>query len=390
MRQSILALAGCLALSMSASAYEPLVEKQVFATAAFNTAGRETIAEVKVGYETYGTLNEAKDNVILIAHHIGGSSHAAGRYSEDGPRGYWDTIIGSGLAIDTDEYFVIAVDTLSNINLHDPNVITTGPSTIDPATGQPYGMRFPVLTIRDFIEVQKQLLDSLGIERLHAVMGSGMGAAQAYEWAAVYPDKVDRLIAVTGAGWINAHMIAWFNAWSAPIMLDPDWNGGDYYNGKPPLRGLTEAMKLATLLAQHWEWSDEVFGRRWADPNKDPSTDFNHQFEVEAVLNQISQAYAEIADANHVLYAIKAYQLFYAGHDAGLLDGLFAIRAPTLVIHNDEDHMAPSELVRDTATVIRANGTPVRMFELAGTRGHLDGVFSMDQAAGAISEFLED
>lgn len=390
MYRHVFALIGLFAFAGLANAYELIVEKQVFSTDNFTTAGGEIIAQVEVGFETYGTLNEAKDNVILIAHHIGGTSHAAGRYSEDGARGYWDSIIGSGLAVDTDTYFVVAADTLANVNAGDPNVVSTGPSSIDPATGKPYGMRFPIVTIRDFVEVQRQLLESLGIERLHAVMGSGMGAAQAYEWAAVYPDKIDRLVVSTGAGWINAHMIAWFNAWAAPIMLDPNWNGGDYYDGEPPIRGLTETMKLATLLSQHWEWSDEVFGRRWADPSKDPSLSFSNQFEVEAVFNQISEAYAAVADANHTLYSIKAYQLFYAGHGAGLLDGLLAVRAPALVIHNDEDHMAPSELVRDTATVIRANGTPVRMVEIAGTRGHLDGLFSIDQAAGSIRDFLNN
>jgi len=384
------ALIGLLALVQTAEAYAPLVEKQVFSADNFTTAGGEAIARVEVGFETYGRLSEAKDNVVLITHHLGGTSHAAGRYTEDGARGYWDTIIGSGLAIDTDRFFVVAVDSLANANVNNPQVTSTGPSSIDPATGKPYGMRFPIVTIRDFVEVQRMVLDSLGIERLHAVIGSGMGGAQAYEWAAVYPDRIDRLVVSTVAGWIDAHMIAWFDAWAAPIMLDPNWNGGDYYDGEPPVRGLTVTMTLATLLAQHWQWTDEVFGRRWADPGKDPATSFDHRFEVEAVIEQISQASAAVADANHMLYSIKAYQLFYAGHGDGLLDGLRAIRAPTLVIHSDEDQMAPSELVRDTATIIRANGTAVRMVEIAGTRGHLNGLFSIDQAADAIGDFLSD
>src|SRR5207244_6347989 len=142
------------------------VEKKTVAMPAYATGGRTTIKGVRVGYETYGTLNAARDNVVLVAHFYSGNSHAAGKYAASDPApGYWDAIIGSGKPIDTDRFFVVSSDTLVNLNLKDPNTITTGPASIDPDTGKAYGMTFPIVTIRDFVNVQKALLDSLGITR---------------------------------------------------------------------------------------------------------------------------------------------------------------------------------------------------------------------------------
>jgi len=165
MRALILALLiGAVAMTQAVAA-EGLVEKRVFETQDFVTRGGETIKRVRVGWEAYGTLNAAKDNAILITHFFSGTSHAAGRYAADDPLpGYWDAIIGPGKPVDTEKYYVLSVDSLVNLNANDPNVITTGPASIDPDTGAPYGMTFPIVTIRDFVEVQRLLLDTLGIE----------------------------------------------------------------------------------------------------------------------------------------------------------------------------------------------------------------------------------
>jgi homoserine O-acetyltransferase len=374
-----------------ALADDMMVEKQVFEMGPYTTAGGETIADVRVGWEAYGTLNEAKDNVVLITHYFTADSHAAGKYAaEDQAPGYWDAIIGPGKAIDTDTWYVISSDTLVNLATGNPNVTTTGPASVDPVTGKPYGMDFPVVTIRDFVNVQKALLDSLGIERLHAVMGASMGALQAYEWAAAYPQMVERVIPVIGAGWASGNLVAWLNIWAAPIRLDPNWNGGDYYGGEAPARGLAEALKIVTLHAQHWEWSNGVFGRAWAEADKDPAASFDNLFQVEAVLDGAGAARAAASDANHFLYLCKANQLFYAGHGASLYEGLLAIDAPVLIIHTDEDLVFFPEEVRDTASIIRSDGTPVEIFELQGTRGHLDGVLSIAMAASRISAFLAE
>ena len=388
-RAVLLGLAISLAAA-SAGAYEPIVEKKTFTIPEFTTRGGATIKDMTLGWEAYGSLNDAKDNVILVTHYFSGNSHAAGRYaSDDKARGYWDAIIGAGKPLDTDTYYVISVDTPVNLGVHNPKVVTTGPASIDPDTGKPYGMGFPILTIRDFIETQKTLLDQLGIAKLHAVMGASMGSLQAYEWAAAYPGMVERLIPVIGSGWADGDLIAWLNIWSAPIKLDPNWNGGDYYGGKPPLAGLAEALKIVTLHAQNPEWSNGVFGRAWAEEAKDPAASFDNLYKIEAVLDSAGGARAKTSDANHFLYLAKANQLFYAGHGESLYDGLLAIDCPVLIIHTDEDLIFPGNAVRETAAIIRTGGAPVQVVELEGTRGHLDGVLAIAQAGPQIRTLLK-
>ena len=372
-----------------AQAYDQLVEKQSFTIAEFTTQGGATVRDMTLGWEAYGTLNAAKDNVILVAHFFSGSSHAAGKYAaEDKVPGYWDSIIGAGKPVDTDRFYVISLDTPVNLGAHDPKVITTGPASTDPATGKPYGMTFPILTIRDFVETQKALLDQLGIERLHAVMGASMGSLQVYEWAAAYPEMVERVVPVIGAGWADGDLIAWLNIWAAPIKLDPNWNGGDYYGGEPPLKGLAESLKTVTLHAQSPEWPNGAFGRAWADEAKDPAAAFDNLYKIEAVLDGAGAARAKISDANHFLYLVKANQLFYAGHGETLYEGLLKIDSPVLIIHSDEDQVFPGNAVRETAAIIKSDGTAVEVVELEGTRGHLDGVLSIAQAGPQIAAFL--
>jgi len=172
-------------------------------------------------------------------------------------------------------------------------------------------------------------------------------------------------------------------------MLDPNLNGGDYYSGQPPQKGLAEALKIVTLHAQHWEWSNGVFGRTWAEADKDPLASFANQYKIEAVLDGVGAARAKAADANHFLYLAKANQLFIAGHGQSIIEGLQRIDAPTLVIHTDEDLIFFPEQVRETAVLISSDGTPVEIVELQGTRGHLDDVLSIKQAGEKIKAFLE-
>ena len=187
------------AVSHLAFAYDGVVEKKVFTIPSFSTVGGDVIQNVRFGYETYGHLNANKDNAIVILPYFGGTGHAAGKFAEtDQAPGYWDSIIGSGKPIDTDKYFVIAGDGLINQAIKDGHTVTTGPASIDPRTGKPYGMRFPILTIRDLVNAQKALVDSFGIKQLHAVMGLSMGGIQSFEWAAVFPDSTDRVVPVVG------------------------------------------------------------------------------------------------------------------------------------------------------------------------------------------------
>lgn len=377
-----------LLLTLSAQAWDGLVEKQEFLMEEYTTRGGDTIAPVRVGWEAYGTLNEEKDNAILITHFFSGTSQTAGRYDEDGARGYWDSIIGPGKPLDTDKYYIIASDTLVNPNAHAPYVTTTGPASIRPETGEPWGLDFPVVTIGDFVDVQKALLESQGIERLHAVMGASMGALQAYEWASRYPEQVERLIPVIGSGMTDPWLLATLSAWAAPIRLDANWNDGAYYSDTPPLDGLRESLKLVTLNANHWQWANETFDRSWAEENADPSRSLEARYAIEQTLDDIATARAQVADANHLLYLVRANQTFMAGHGESLEAGLAAIEAPTLMLYSEDDLVFAPQSVKRTAELIAADGTPVKLLPLEGTRGHLDGVLAIDQAGNELSDFL--
>jgi homoserine O-acetyltransferase/O-succinyltransferase len=171
-----------------------------------------------------------------LTHFFSATSHAFGKYSsQDKAAGYWDAIIGPGKAIDTNKYYVLSSDTLVNLNANMPNVVTTGPASINPDTGKPYGMSFPVVSIKDFVRVQKALIDSLGIKKLKAVIGASMGALQVYEWAQSYPNSVERIIPMVAYATPEPYLIAWLDMWAQPIRLDPKWNNGDYYGREAPI-----------------------------------------------------------------------------------------------------------------------------------------------------------
>ncbi|HRE21699.1 MAG TPA: homoserine O-acetyltransferase [Rhabdaerophilum sp.] len=381
-------LAATLLTSSTVWAQALLTEKKTFELPSFTTQSGKALKNVKVGWETYGTLNADKSNAILICHFFSGTSHAAGKYKEtDAAPGYWDSIIGPGKAIDTNKYFVISSDTLVNLGANDPTVVTTGPASINPDTGKPYGMDFPIVTIRDFIEVQKSLVESLGIKKLHMVAGASMGALQTFEWAATYPDMVGRAMPVIAFGEADANLIAWLDICASPIRLDPNWNKGDYYGKTPPNAGLAQALKIVTLHAQHWDWANKTFGRKWAKADENPAAGFDKRFSIEAVLDGAGAARAKISDANHFLYLVKANQLFVAG--GGTLDeGMKKIKAPVLLIHSPKDLVFPPGGVDDTAAKLKAAGVPVEQIQLKGDRGHLDGVLTIKQAEGAISAFV--
>jgi len=372
-----------------ALAFDGLVEKKSFEMPAYTTVKGKTIADVRVGWESYGTLNAAKDNAILITHFFSGNSHAAGKYTTGDPRpGYWDHIIGSGKPIDTDKYYVISSDTLVNMSPKLKTVITTGPASINPATNKPYGMDFPIVTIRDFVNVQKALLQSQGIKRLHAVMGASMGALQAIEWAAAYPEMVERVIPVIGAGEADAWLIGWLNIWAAPVKLDPNWNGGDYYGRREPVEGLAQALKIVTLQARHPAWAAATFGRKWAAADKDPAEAMENKFAIEQMLDKASHDRAAISDANHFLYLVKANQLFVAGHGGSLEEGLKRIKAPMLLLPAAGDLLLYPQMSRRIASIVEAQGGEVKYMEIQGNLGHLDGVATIGSVGAEIAAFL--
>ncbi len=376
-------------VATSAAAQEMLVEKKTFTMPAYTTVSGGALKNVKVGWESYGTLNADKSNAILVPHFFSGTSHAAGKYkADDKLPGYWDYLIGPGKALDTNKYFVMSVDSLVNLNAKDPNVVTTGPASINPDTGKPYGMSFPLVTIRDFVNVQKALADSLGIKKFHAVMGASMGGLQTYEWAASYPEMVDRIVPVIAAADPGPWLVAWLNVWAAPITVDANWNKGDYYGKAEPVEGLKAALKVVSLQANHWLWAEKSVGPGWAVEGKDPLAAYDNKYKIEATLDAAGAARAAVSDANHFLYLVKANQTFVPGGAKTPAEGIKKIKAPSLILYAPTDQVFAAEWVRATAEAIKANGVAVETGEIAGNFGHLNGVLALKPHEARISAFL--
>jgi len=358
-----------------------IVEKKTFELPSYTTVAGEMIKSVKIGWEAAGTLNADRSNAILVTHFFSGTSHAFGKYApDDKVAGYWDAIIGPGKAIDTNKYYVLSSDTLVNLNAKSPNVVTTGPASINPDTGKPYGMSFPVVSIRDFVRVQKALIDSLGIKKLKAVVGASMGGLQAYEWAQSYPNSVDRIVSVVAYASGEPFLIGWVNIWAQSIRLDPKWNNGDYYGKEPPIEGLKAALKIITLQANSWEWARKTFGTAPAEEGKDPAKALANQFKIEAFLDQTVAARAAVADANHLLYLCKANQL--AAVDPA------KIKVPALVLYAPNDLIFYEPIIQETIQKIAAAGGSVESGTLVGPNGHLNAFTQIAQGADKITAFL--
>jgi homoserine O-acetyltransferase/O-succinyltransferase len=385
----------CLAFSASllcarpGSAYDQLVEKKVFTMPTFATTGGEVLKDVRFGYEMYGELNAAKDNAILILPYFAGTGHAAGKFAASDPRpGYWDSIIGSGKPLDTDQFCIIAGDGLINQSIKDGHTITTGPASIDPSTGKPYGMRFPILTMRDLVNAQKALVDSLGIQKLHAVMGLSMGGIQSFEWATVFPESTDRVIPVVGAAEANGYLIEDMDAWSSPIMVDPKWNHGDYYGKDEPADGLAASFKIVLYEAQNWGNVSKTVDRKWAQEGRDPATSWDNSFMAERTLNGLAKSLAQTNDANSFLYQAKAIQLFAVGDGQGMDSGLTKVKARMLILPAQADVMVFPQYSREAAERLRQLGKSVEYHEIPGEGGHIDGIYNIAAVGDLIGKFL--
>ncbi len=386
MRRALPALALAFGLWTGPAMAQDVVEKRVFEGGAYQTRGGATIANLRIGYQTMGRLNAEGTNAILICHFFSGNSHAFGRLSAAGPAGYWDAIIGPGKPIDTDRYFVVSADTLVNVNVPDSNTVTTGPASLNPDTGRPYAMTFPVVSMRDFVETQKRLLDSLGVKRLAMVAGPSNGGLQSIEWAAAYPGFIERVMPVISAD-IDAWMQGWLDLWEAPIRLDPNWAEGNYYGQgrEAPLRGLAEAWKIVTLHARDRPWAKQY--DRQVPEGQDPARRIGDRFAIERWLDNAAAARARTSDANSFLYMVRANQLFlneYPSFAAALSGG----PARWMVVSAPTDRVFLAEGVRDFVETLRGAGKQVETAELAGPLGHLNGVVGMAPVGDRIRAFL--
>jgi homoserine O-acetyltransferase len=323
-----------------------------------------TLAPVDVAYETYGKLNPAKSNAILILHALSGDAHAAGISEESGKPGWWDNSIGPGKAFDTDKYFVICSNVLGGCRG------TTGPTSINPATGAPYAMSFPGVTIPDMVRLQKKLIDHLGIERLLAVAGGSMGGMQALEWAVTYPDSVVAAIPIATTARHSAQQIAFNEVGRQAIMADPDWNEGNYDRSKPPARGLSVARMVGHITYMSDESMREKFGRRLRDRDR-YGFDFSIDFEVESYLRYRGAQFVERFDANSYLYITKALDYFDLANGRGsLAEALGQSTARFLVISFTSDWLYPSYQSLEVVNALRSRNRDVAYCELTSNYGH--------------------
>jgi homoserine O-acetyltransferase/O-succinyltransferase len=340
------------------------------------------LAPIEVAYETYGELNAAKSNAILVLHAFSGDAHAAGISHETGKPGWWDNMIGPGKAFDTNQYFVICTNVLGGCRG------TTGPGSVDPKTGCPYAMSFPVITVGDMVRAQKMLIDSLGIQRLLAVSGGSMGGMQALEWAVAFPDSVVAAIPIATTTRHSAQQIAFNEVGRQAIMADPDWNEGNYYGKNPPARGLAVARMVGHITYMSDDSMREKFGRRLRD-KETFSFGFDVDFEVESYLRYRGSQFVGRFDANSYLYITKAMDYFDLTAGRGTLNAaLERTRARFLVISFSSDWLYPSYQSQEMVRALRSRNCDVAYVELQSNYGHDSFLVDVAEQTGLVRGFL--
>jgi homoserine O-acetyltransferase len=324
------------------------------------------LAPFQLAYKTYGTLNAARSNAVLVCHALTGDQHVASVHPVTGKQGWWETMVGPGKPIDTERYFVIC-----------PNVVagcmgSTGPSSTNPATGKPWGLDFPVITIRDMVRAQAMLLDHLGIDSLFAVAGGSMGGMQVLEWAASYPHRVFAALPIACATRHSAQNIAFHEVGRQAVMADPEWKGGRYLlEGGNPRRGLAVARMGAHITYLSDAALHRKFGRKFQD-RANPTFSFDADFEVESYLRHQGITFVERFDANCYLYLTRAMDYFdLAADHNGVLSNAFK-GTPTrfCVVSFTSDWLFPTSESRAIVHALNAGGARVSFAEIATDKGH--------------------
>ena len=334
-----------------------------------------SIGPVDVEFETYGKLSAGKDNAVLICHALSGDAHVAGwdRHAQKAGRGYrlkhpgwWDTVIGPGKAIDTNRFFVICSNCLGSC------YGTTGPASVDPATDKPYGLSFPVVTVGDWVRVQAMLLDTLGIQRLHAVIGGSLGGQQALEWALAYPDRVGRSMVFAASPRLSTQGIAFNAVGRQAVISDPNFRNGDYYDHAPPNHGLGVARMMAHITYLSEEGMHAKFGRRLRDQTK-VNSPLGGAFEVESYLDYQGKSFVERFDANSYLYitwAMNHYDAAARWGEGDLVAACGRIRSRVVVVSFSSDWLYPPQECQEFAVAMCRAGKPVSYTDVHSDYGH--------------------
>lgn len=327
--------------------------------------GGGQLAPVEIAYETYGTLAPDGGNAVLVCHALTMDQHVAGANPRTGKPGWWTQMVGPGRPVDTDRFFVVCANVLGSC------MGSSGPATVNPATGRPWGMTFPVITIRDMVRVQALLLDHLGVGRLKAVIGGSMGGMQALSWPATFPDRVEAVVAIATAPRHSAQNIAFHEVGRQAVMADPSWRGGDYYGHDVPAAGLAVARMAAHITYLSEAGLTEKFGRR-LQAREAKSFGFDADFQVESYLRHQGIAFVDRFDANSYLYITRAMDYFdLAEEHGGLLANAFRdTRARFALISFDTDWLYPTRESRSIVQALNAAGAPVSFVELSSPYGH--------------------
>lgn len=344
-----------------------------------------TLAPLTIAYETYGELNEDGSNAILLLHALSGDAHAAGYHPGDPKPGWWDMMVGSGRAFDTDKYFMICSNVIGGCSG------SSGPGSIDPVTGKEYGLRFPVVTVPDMVRAQKLLLDHLGVERLLTVSGGSMGGMQALEWVTSYPEMVASCIPVATTHRHSPMQIAFNEVGRQAIMKDANWRGGDYYGHTPPDSGLAVARMIGHVTYLSDESMQQKFGRRLRDKEV-VGYDFTLDFEVESYLKYQGEVFTRRFDANTYLYITKALDYFDLADGYGTLVEAFREVTPEtrfLSIAFSSDWLYPPYQSKEIVRALKGNGLDCTYVEIHSSFGHDAFLVETDQQTHVITHFLD-
>lgn len=351
----------------------------------FTFQSGQVIPGFKLRYETYGELNATRDNVVLICHALSGDHHCAGRHAEtDRKPGWWNNLVGPGKAVDTRRFHVVCANVLGGCQG------STGPSSTNPATGRPYGLKFPFVTIRDMVRAQKLLLDHLGIAELHAVIGGSMGGMQALLFAIEYPQFVRRVLAMATTARESAQAIAFNEVGRQAIMQDPAWNDGEYPRDGGPRVGLAIARMMAHITYVSDASMDRKFGRRKKETAAADAYTFEPQFEVEGYLRHQGQTFINRFDANSYLYITRALDQFDLPQAYGSLEAAFAhVEAETLVVGFTSDWLFPPEQNRALALALLRAGKRASYAELSTDLGHDSFLLESEELYALVRAYLE-
>lgn len=343
----------------------------------------EILPQVTLAYETYGTLNNARDNAILLLHALSGDAHAAGYHTaEDRKPGWWDAMVGPGRAFDTNKYFVICSNVLGGCKG------SSGPLSINPTTGARYAADFPVVTIRDMVMAQVRLIDTLGIQELHAVAGGSMGGFQALEWMAQHPTRINTAVLLATSASHQAQAVAWNVIGRQAIMRDPKWRGGYYDITDPPCDGLAVARMIGHITYLSDVSLQHRFEKRF-HAHTQPAFTLAAEFEVDAYLEHQARRFNERFDANSYIYITKAMDYWDLTHGyPSLAAALSCWQKPTCIISFDSDWLYPTSESVKIADAIRANGGHVDITELHSIAGHDAFLLEYEAQTPILQQFL--